>query len=62
MTERSTFRREDHDWAELKGVVAVLWLAAVLVFLVVHYSLPREDVIVLDTKAMPLKLAGTAKP
>jgi hypothetical protein len=62
MTERRKFRREDHDWTELKGVVAVLWLAAVLVFLVVHYSLPQDQVIVLDAKVTPLKLAGSANP
>ena len=62
MTERSAYRREARDWTELKGVVVVLWVAALLVFVVVHYSLPQDRVIVLDAKVTPLQLAGSVKP
>jgi hypothetical protein len=62
MTDKGILRRENRDWTELKGVVAALWLAAVLVFLAVHYSVPRDQDIVLDAKVTPVKLAGSAKP
>jgi hypothetical protein len=62
MIERSRYGPETRDWTELKGVVVVLWVAALLVFVVVHYSLPRDRVIVLDAKVTPLQLAVSVKP
>jgi hypothetical protein len=54
MTNGAGVRYRNRDWTELKGVVAVLCLAAGLVFVAVHFLVPRDHDIVLTTKVSPV--------
>ena len=57
----------NRDWRLLQAVVGMLWFAACLTLIVVHYAAKPQDDIVLTAKstppsieAIPVHLAGSA--